>query len=79
MGFQRDKERSQAQEETWREYGTGYQEVVRNMICPHFTRDATGLWTCGERGRICTKKYDRNIVCDVKPVVVMRRDDDERR
>lgn len=39
------------------------------MICPLFTRDATGAWTCGAAGRICTKKYDNEIFCDVKPRV----------
>lgn len=70
LGFQRDKERSETEKETGGEHGTGYQESVRDMMCPSFTRDATGSWTCGAPGRICNQKYNDEITCGVKPKLV---------
>jgi hypothetical protein len=39
------------------------------MICPNYTKDATGSWGCGARGRNCTMKYNPEVFCDIKPKV----------
>lgn len=39
------------------------------MMCPHFTKDAAGIWSCGARGRNCVMKYNAEIFCEVKPVM----------